>query len=356
MRVAVVGLGVAGLMIAWTLSSRGFRVYAIDDESRLSATHVSAGIVTLLMPEPFIHMALRSLEVYRENFKSSAVEANLYWIHKRDTCSIGIARTLDKLRVNLEFLSEGKRDFRVPEGLEFKLEEGEALARLNTVIVDTGSLRAEVLRNVEDYIVGRAKVKCGIVSIGNETVKADYIILSMGPWTPLPKDTAMIYACETAFLKAIVNVEEALALIDDSLDFYAVFRGGEVQVGNGGYRASTRPEELYSPDPESIGFVLDSLALRVAGASAWEVDRVLSVPCVSCPDAAPAVGPLPTCPSTIVATGLNGAGVSLAPALAEILADYIEGRKEIPSFLRLDRRVKDLGIRPSEPFRLCPST
>lgn len=356
MRVAIVGLGIAGLMAAWSLLSRGFKVYAIDDASRLSATLISAGIVTPIMPEPFTRLALKSLEIYINSFTESAIKANLYWIYKSDECSAEIARSLEMLGVDIEVLGMGSGIFRLSEGLNLKLHDKEFLAKLNTVIVDTGSLKARVLSKVEEYIVGKAKVDCGRVNVNGDIVEADYIIASMGPWSPLPNNNARIYACETVFLKPAVNIEKSLALIDDSLDFYAAFRGGEAQIGNGGYRTSTRPEDLYSPDLESVSLVLEAFSLRVPDASGWEVNRILSAPCISCVDTAPAVGPLPGCPSTIVVTGLNGAGVSLAPALAEILADYIVGGREIPPYLRLDREAKDLGVKPPEPFRLCPST
>jgi len=100
---------------------------------------------------------------------------------------------------------------------------------------------------------------------------------------------------------------------------------------------------------------LDSvLEKRFPGSREWGLKAILSAPCSSCLDSRPLAGPLPGCSKTLVLTGLDGVGVTLAPRLASVIADYIIESRNIPGFYSTLRTFKDAGARPPEPYKLCP--
>ena len=343
-------------MAAWFLARKGYDVTIIDGGG-LDATSISAGIVSPLMPPPFLDAALKSKRLYLSEFSESVKEAPIYWVRNaNDKCSRVVLESLERRGEKVLTFTEEPGLFETVSGFQIKIYREEVLNVVDSVLVDTGSIKNMVFREVGDVIAGIARVKCGSVVVGSKVLRPDVIIVASGPWLPevlgFEIEALEVYSCETAFLDPRKPLKHS-AIIDDSLDFYAAFWGQDAQVGDGLFRKVGKPLDAYSPDPQSISLFIDALARRVPESSYWRLKKVLSAPCAACKDTAPLVGPLKGCRNVILFAGFDGIGVTLAPALAESLARYLEGESAIDAAFSSQRSVKDLGVKPPEPFRLC---
>jgi hypothetical protein len=313
------------------------------------------------MPEPFTSLARRSLRIYLEGgLREAAEPARIIWIRRLDECSARIKSYVVSAGFNVEELASGPGE--AGHGsLAFTLHEGEEALLVDSAVVDTGRLQSLVESAVDVIAVEEpARVGCGSVFVGSRRLEADYVVAAMGPWTPLPRrlrGNVSVYLCELLVMRRGGEGTGAPEpLIDDSLDFYLLARGSEAVAGDGLYRELRGfPATSPSPDPESYGKVINALTERIIGSERWVLWDVLAAPCASCLDTGPIVGPHPDCRRLLLFTGLDGVGVTLAPALAEILADHVHSGSPEPFFSSPSRQVRDVGVRPPEPFRLCES-
>ncbi|MCE4603772.1 MAG: FAD-binding oxidoreductase [Aeropyrum sp.] len=358
MKAAVVGGGIAGLMASWFLSRAGYRVYIYEQNPNLpTASRISAGIIDLTLPPWILPLALESLSIYRSYFREAVRDAPIYWVSKLDSsCSDSTYRELSKLQlVKDEVGGPAKVDLGVDRSMA--VGHGEVLRVIPSALVDTGDIYRAVLESERIELVEArvSAISCGEVYAGSSRSKFDLVVVSVGAWVAEIAGLEMlsgkfhIYSCDSiSFKNGLVEA----AVIDDSTGFYLAERPGEILAGDGCCKPVERPEDGFSPDIDTIVDVAMKVEKRIPHLSHSSVTAFRSSPCLTAKDAAPVVGPIPGCSSNYAILGLDGIGVTLAPALARMVTEAIEGRREIPRRLSSERQFNDVGG-VLEPSSLC---
>jgi len=127
-------------------------------------------------------------------------------------------------------------------------------------------------------------------------------------------------------------------------------------IGDGANEGLHDPWEGFAPDLEDLLEVAGAAAKRVPGFWDAEIKSSWAAPCITSLDSMPLVGPLePRREAPVLLTAFNGAGVTLAPASARILANWLVRGESIPAYLVAHRRMRPVEVHP-EPFRLCNLT
>lgn len=344
-RYIVVGGGIAGLTTAYMLSSLGFRVRVVEPGwSQLAASWAAAGIVTTLMPPPLASLALRSYNIVKSVEPDSIEMFRAYWIS--DGC-----KEIEEYNVENGIFKPGK-----PPSL---MEGVDQVYVGRLPVVDTGLFLSSLESRLRSLSVGfntSRAIALGKGFVETENSRLDGIpIVAAGPWSvqllPLLKNAATVYRCQVLAVRGVPRNARKTVIIDDIIDFYAVCWNNECLVGDGNNDEIQSIDDGFTPD---LSDLLDTV-YRASERLPWLLEARISsywaAPCIAALDAYPLVGPVDE--DLLVITGFNGAGVTLAPASAEILAKSIAFNEKVPEILAAGRTVEPVEVWPPEPFRLC---
>ncbi|WP_254280069.1 NAD(P)/FAD-dependent oxidoreductase [Haloarcula marina] len=340
MRVAVVGGGAVGLVVAGDLARRGVSVTLYErDELGSGATGRAAGIAYDAFADPVdAAVADRALERWRQ---WGLLDPCPYvWVAREDGDGTAIDGQVREMRAN------GRDVERVdPEAL------GERYPTLETDnVVAAGVANAAGLLDAEsvvDSLADRARrtgadVRTGTpVSLTGPTAvesptgteSFDAVVVAAGPATkPLVADAGVSLALKAYRAQVLVteSVDAALpSFYDATSEFYWRPQGDALLVGDGAHEVDPADWDRDA-DPEFVDATLDRV--REATTLSTGVDRSWAGLCTATPDRDPLVGRVAD--GLWVATGWQGHGLMRAPAMGEFVARRLCG--EPP---RLDGRV-----------------
>ncbi len=335
----MIGGGVAGLSLALILARRGHKVILYEqDYPGCSATGRSAGIIVTIFEDRLLKLALETLDFYMS--LPGAVEIvkakKALYLNKSGVC---ISKLLKIHELNRIAIPD---DVDPDLGVDFDYGK-DYYAVIRTYLTDAGwtinTLYSEFLRLGGTIIEGPVERKGDKFYHSGNRIEGK-IVIAAGPWTrqllPEIEDSTIIYRCQAA---SVEGPTPRMIIEDDSLEYYLVpTSDSRFVIGDGGNPVIKDPIEGFNPDPEETYGVLERYAKRVP--EAWEssVVQMWAAPCITTGDSIPMAGKV--FDNVYVLTGFDGAGISLAPAVARLLADEIEGRGKVPNeFSRLERRV-----------------
>lgn len=348
MRVSVVGGGVAGLSLAVELARRGHGVTVYEQEHPgYGATGKSSGLIVTIFEENLIGLVLDSLKFYYTLPGSAEMVRgrDALYLNRSGAC---VSRLL-RIHASTPLLERGGG---WPElGVEFEYGR-DYYAVIKTYLTDAGwvvnTLYSELHRMGGRILEGPVERRGEGFYYGGVRVE-EPVVVAAGPWTPilLPEveGSVAVYRCQAA---CVEGPSPQLIVEDDALEYYLVpVTESRFIIGDGSCQIVGDPWEAYNPDPEESYVVLERYARRVP--EAWEsrVIRMWSAPCIVGGDGLPLAGRVYG--DVYVLTGFDGAGLSIAPGVARLLADELEGRGRVPpEYSRLDRPA--VGV--VEPYTL----
>jgi len=346
---SIVGAGVAGLSLAVHLARLGARVRVYEARyPGYSASGRSAGILVTIFPEWLLDLALETARFYEglPGSRGRIGPRRALWVPEARGCA---GQVLDAHAARgLPF-----RENVDPEAvLGVPYSVGGEAHLITEYLVDTGwvinALQAEAAR------LGVELVNAVVRRAGDGWFEAagrrlpEPVVVAAGPWTPglvgAPRG-ATVYRCH--MVSAEGPVPRAI-IEDDEAGFYLVpVSASRFNVGDGSNSPIGDPLDGFNPDREDTLRVLEAYASR--SPPAWE-SRILqewSAPCITLGDALPAAAE--AAPGVYILTGFDGAGISLAPAVAGLLARHLARGEPLPQWLsRLDREP---GV--AEPYDVC---
>ncbi|MCS7106964.1 MAG: FAD-binding oxidoreductase [Acidilobaceae archaeon] len=337
----IVGSGVAGLSASFMLAERGYRVSLVGLPGLTSmVAGSSSGILTYHMREPFLSWAIRTAEIY-ESLGQMIVE-------KVD--SVWFSTDLDFVRaVEVKLAEKGLRVRRDEEKARELLGSYRSFEGEKALVADAFRLR---VKDLIDALTSRAvsagvailegwgKVGDGGVYLKNERIEGE-VIVAAGAWAKevLGLPGLIVYKCQAARLG---SPRLWSMVIDDVLDFYVnLFHDGTIAVGDGVNVVTATPEDALWPDKALLEEIIERARKRGIIGS-YEVSRYVSAPCVGTRDTFPLVGELKE--GLYVLTAFDGVGFSIAPALAEALADHLHRGTPLPPQVDPKRELE-----PGEP-------
>ncbi len=342
----VVGGGIAGLFLAYLLASEGARVALVAPQGRPSASGAAAGIVTTLMPPHLAELALRSASLIESVSPESIEYMKAYWVPSEGCGEV------ERFNESRGILSRGE----APGWMR----GASRVLRGRLPVVDTGVLLTRLYSRVHG--LGVRLVDSEAVAVGEDRVETGEEVIegrpvvAAGPWSarlvPQLEALTTIYRCQVLSVRSPPRELRRTVIIDDDIDFYMVCWDSECLVGDGSNDEIAAIEDGFSPDLDDLLDVAYRASERVPWLLESRAASYWAAPCIAALDSSPLLGP-PRGSPVAVLTGFNGAGVTLAPASAEIMARWLLGRAPLPGFLRADRRVERVGVWPPEPFRLC---
>ncbi len=349
----MIGAGIAGLMVARELASRGASVEVADPRGPMGgATGAASGIVTLQLPEPPLSWSVESLDLY----ESLGVARRLPGILVAPGECIGGLLELRYHGVEAGALSPGEASRLA--GLPIEPPNGWGTGYTLEALVDLGGLLSRLTSPPPGPIRPVEADPWRALRDG-----FDVVVVAAGAWTPMVLGApasevagSALYNCEASSVRLPGGSLEAILYVEhDGESAYAVPEApGRAIVGDGPNRILGEPGEA-APEPGTPYEVLEELA-RVSPVfeesyptSSW------AAPCMITGDGLPAVGEWVE--GVYVFAGLDGYGLMAAPALARLLADAITRGRPLPASLDPHRRARPWSGEgpPPEPWRTCGS-
>lgn len=339
MRVSIIGGGIAGLSLALILTRRGHKVSLYEsDYPGYGATGRSAGVVVTIFEEELLKLVKKTLDFYLSlpGSREFVQPVDALYLNRSGTCIAKLIRIHESTGIPVP-------DEPVPEvGVDFNYRRDYHTV-IRAYLIDVGmtinTIYSEFLKAGGEVIEGPVVRKGDSFYNRGERINGK-IVVAAGPWSQslLPEiiGSTVVYRCQAA---SVEGPTPRMLIEDDALEYYLVPTGeSRFIIGDGSNPIISDPFEGYNPDPEDTYQVLEKYALRVP--EAWEsrIVQLWSAPCITTGDGFPLAGKVYD--EVYVLTGFNGAGISLAPAIAMILADELEEKSRVPRvFSMMERRV-----------------
>lgn len=368
--VVVAGLGAMGAATTWELARRGLRVLAIDRFEPLHALGSSHGSTRIIREAYFEHPLYVPL-VHRAWQRWHLLEQETGLTLARRTGGLNIAQR------ESEFLDGLMRSIQEHHLAHECLDRDAIIARYPALMPEPGTVgvfepRASVLfaeacvRAFQDAARARAatlrfreplhdwKAEAGALLIETETqvIRAKRLVLALGPWTPAFVDFSLAIERQCVFW--FEPLRRPFAFQPDAMPITLWEHGpGQLayafpDLGNG-VKASLH-HQGSNADLETIDRVAgpaDEARIReqVERIMPDAAGRVLSASvCLytNTPDFHFLIDRHPEDTRVIVISACSGHGFKFAPAIAELAADLVEGRK--PEFDVSPFRAERLAV------------
>lgn len=359
--VVVVGAGVVGAACAYHLAVAGVRVRLLDRAYVASGSSGACEGNVLAWDKELereLPLALRSADLWQslaerlpDDFeydrKGSIVVAET---DEELTASAERARVLAGLGVHGEVLDaealrreEPYSAHDLPGGVLYpgdaQLEPRLATAALVRAAVAHGATVS--LNTPIERIVREPSGRAIGVRTAKELITADAVVIASGVWTKQLLETCALHVPVTPRKGQIVVLERSPVVFRRKLSeagYVAAVEGGDdAKLAIAMVVESTQSgTALLGSSRQHVGFDRE-VDISVAGAIAARAARFFPVlnharalrvyaglrPLT--PDHIPIIGPFAEAPNICVATGHEGAGIGLAPATGELVADWYTG-------------------------------
>ncbi|WP_226006420.1 NAD(P)/FAD-dependent oxidoreductase [Natrinema salinisoli] len=353
MDIVIVGGGIIGTAIAARLSDTDHDVTLLE-RSRIGGetTAASAGILmeTIVAPTPFdLRFRARSRSVYRRLFDRGPLESErIGTLYVAETTAFAerLEESAEILRdhgVEASFLSAAELErlgidsdgfvggLHTPNDRICDATDVASwfatCARRNGAEIRTGVTVTDMIARDRDASIS------GIETDGGR-LQADRVINATGPWAPKLNDMVGVSLPLGHTLGPMVELE-ATEPIDGPVTIleskrYVRPTGGTDGTGAwvGEYRTEYTDGQRYDPDRCTVSDDFRETATDVASVvpaleGATVVDEWIGLRTVT-PDGRPIVGET-SVDGFVVACGMSGQGVTLAPAVADVVYDVLEG-------------------------------
>jgi Glycine/D-amino acid oxidases (deaminating) len=340
-RVAVIGAGLAGLWTAYHLAQRGYEVTVYEKEyPGYGASSRAAGILSLQLPVPLLKYAMEAIDYYSW---VGVRETPTIWVPRRELCRCAeaVAAELRRLGAVAEVMKldevdgllrgEGERAIFMMQGI---VNAGDAVNALTKVLAEKGAT----------FRGGQVTSRGGRLYFNGSPIEAEAYFVAAGPWTPsLVKVDLRLYRCSAHSVEGerVPN----MIVEDDVNEFYVVPESGKRAIVGGPDSTLSRLEDGFRYEPSEPYEVLERVSRRMPVAELMRPVSSWSAPCTSGPDGLPVVGEVDD--RVYVIAGLDGAGLTLSPALSRLLVEIAEGAADEDLLLSPARKALD---GPLEPF------
>jgi glycine oxidase len=324
LEISVLGAGIVGLWQAYTLAFRGHAVHLIERAPGLSARAASQCAGAMLAPFceretalPIVQaLGLRALGIWQSTLPCVVSNGTLVVAHPRDQSELirFAQRTEQHRRVDCEELGalEPDLDRRFSGGLFFHQEAH----------IEPGKAFEFLLRSVRRL---GARITFGRDHAGKE---ADYVIDCRGMGAKRDLTTLRGVRGERIIVQTSqVALRRPVRLLHPRFPLYVV----PWEMGT--YAIGATMIESEDNGPVTLRSALDLLATACSLHSAFAEARLISLDAgvrPAFPDNAPKVV---VAGRHILVNGLYRHGFLLAPALAELVADYLAGEGPIGPFI-----------------------
>jgi len=357
MHVVICGGGVVGACTGYFLARRGIDVTVVErSEVASSASGKAGGFLALdwCAGSPLDALARRSFALH-ENL-SREVDGD--WGYQRMTAYSGlVVPDRDRRRhlaAELDWLSEG-----VIIGAQLSTTETTAIVHprsFTLAMMRAAELHGARLRRGQVTGVVRRGDAIDGVDVDGETMRADAVVIAMGPWS--------LRAAEWLQLPAVFGQQSPSLVYDTGTDVpaealfldYPEENGNVVAVevfpradGSTHVTAFSGQAPLpmdpadVKPDPGAIDR-LQTICERLS--PAFRADRIIAPQACFRPvtqDGLPLIGKVPGSEGAYIATGHNVWGILNAPATGEAMAELIA-----------EGSVETTDLTPFDPGRLRP--
>ncbi len=304
------------------------------------ASSRAAGIVSLQLPAPLLGYAVEGLKEYST---MGMREVPSLWIPRRGMCRCAehVAAELRRLGVFAEPITLKEvdgvlrgSDDRAVFMFQGVISAGDVVNSLYKSLEGAGvSLRTGVIRS-----------RGGRLYYDGSPIYADIAFLATGSWTAELADVRLRrYRCSAHSVE--VRGLPGLIIEDDENEFYLVPESNGRAIVGGPDTAIEGPDEGFRVATSEAYEVLDRVSRRVQVAELARPVSSWAAPCSSGADGMPVVGELDD--GLYVITGLDGAGLTLSPALSRLVVDVAEGVSEEDPRLSPRRGMRE---GPNEPF------
>lgn len=362
--VVIVGGGVIGLSVAYALAREGIRPTVLDRrELGREASWAGAGLIPPVgdhdSKQPMVALGSWSARLYpvwsaalREETgvdngyrRTGGVDVAWTELEEKDLLATagrwrveGIAYERlapgDYLRVEPALNPELRAVYYLPDRAQVR---NPRLLRALMAAISRRGGRLEPFHGVQGFDIRRGRITAVRTTAG--TIPCGTVIMAAGPWSGSLLEPIGVHAPTPPYKGQIVLLRGDRPLLGRVVEHgknYLVPRDdGRVLVGateeNVGF--DTRPTALGARDLLDLALRLCPVLNEAEVEATWAGLRPGSV------DSKPYIGKAPELENLIVATGHKRAGLQLAPATAEIVADLVLGRPprlDIEAF-RLDR-------------------
>lgn len=348
MDIVIVGGGIVGTAIASRLGPTDHDVTVLE-RSRIGTetTAASAGLLmrTAVDPAPFdLHFRDRAYEAYRDLFENGDLEAERIGIvYVAETAAFAerleeSATTLREHGIDASYLEPVElTDFGIePDGVEGGLHTPDDRVCDPTAVANWFADRArkagvDVRTSVEVTGVETHSGAVSAVDTDAGRLEADCVVNATGPWAPELNELAGVSLplCHTRGPMVALDCPEPLdrpTVIFESKRYVRPAGGTEAWIG--AYRTEYVEGQRYDLRDRSLpdGFVesakdLETVVPALEGASV--VDEWIGYRTVT-PDGRPIVGETDV-DGYFVAVGMTGQGITLAPAVADVVRGIVEG-------------------------------
>ena len=343
----MVGAGLAGAWLAYVLRRRGYDVTVYEArEPGYGASSRAAGIVSFQLPPSMLRLAVEGYEAYRDLGVLRPVRS--YWIPRprERRCALRVADALSSLGFAAREVDARELGWMYVDGEETVIEMYQG-------VVNPSDAMARLLGGGGLWVKeGAAKRGAdGRLRVDGQPLEGGPVFVAAGPWTPelVGLDGLVVYRC-SAF--SVESEQEIGAIVEDDVsDFYMVPEGGRRYILGAQDDAVVVPDEGFVVGSYEAYEALSRASQRLPAALTMRPLSSWAAPCVTSADGLPVAGEVD---GAFVLTALDGAGLTLSPALARALVDLAEGvgGEELGRYspARLARLAGGLARGRIEPF------
>jgi glycine/D-amino acid oxidase-like deaminating enzyme len=347
-QIAVIGAGIVGASIAARLASSGVSVALIDKGAAgsLGASSYSGGLVRLYDGDPL----LMELAAWSIGLMDQGVFAATYASALRRTGAIYRAAPDQLMPIcnAIERYASERYPMRLLAGHELdgnhfpRCAAGERI-NLYEPGACVGNVRQAVaaLANLvrrEGLLLEHCEVKaleCRShdevwLSLGEATLRCRAVVVAAGAWSPRWLERAGLQSRSIPLARVLTDGDWSMPVIDEVTQSYGIpLTRRIIQTGCGYRNTAASPETLAPPDARHVEDACARIGHLLQPSSDTPQHRVLDVvPGFDCysPDGRPVLGFVSGDSPLYLATGMSGLGFKLAPGVAQIACEQLQGR------------------------------